>query len=94
MEWIKLKDQKPKEKQEVEFPADKERDGIIQGVFSDNCFWSSFDGYHEPEIWRPYHPEHSNPEDDIMYMTCSSCGEYKHIDHIYRCGSDYRSNIH
>lgn len=52
--WIELEEQKPEEGQEVEFPANKERDGIIQGYYSEGCFWSSFDGYHEPKIWRTF----------------------------------------
>lgn len=51
-EWNKTSKQKPMEGEKVEFPADKERDGIIRGMYSDGCFWSSFDGYHEPDIWR------------------------------------------
>lgn len=34
-----------------------------------------------------YQPKRSKREDGIMYMICSSCGKYEHIDHIYRCGA-------
>lgn len=53
IQWTKLKDKKPEEKQTVEFPADKKRDGIIKGYFSEGNFWSQHDGYHEPKKWRP-----------------------------------------
>lgn len=56
MSWYFIDENKPDEKQEIEFPANKERDGIIQGIYSNGIFWSSFDGYHEPRFWRPYHP--------------------------------------
>lgn len=63
MEWIKLEDQAPEDGQVVEFPADKERDGIINGWFKDDSFWSAYDGYHEPKIWRPY----KDPPPDISF---------------------------
>jgi hypothetical protein len=36
-------------------------------------------------------PESSKREDDIMYLKCAGCGEYKHIfadkNHMNRCGT-------
>ena len=36
-------------------------------------------------------PERSKREDDIMYLKCAGCGEYKHIfadrEHMDRCGA-------
>jgi len=56
-EWHYIEEKKPTEGQEVEFPADKKRDGIIQGEFLDGFFWSSFDGFHDPQFWRLYQKE-------------------------------------
>lgn len=44
--------QKPKENQTVEFLCDNDEE-TAQGIYCEGGVFSSYDGYHEPKLWRP-----------------------------------------